>query len=509
MNGRRDFYIQIVGDEGVGKSTLLRHINQLPKPDPNKFSEERPAHPMIKTSTVTVNITPEGESEPIQLTIAASDTRHVPDMIIYACELDDMQSISKLQRWRDHIDKKYGKTINAIIVGCNADLPTATPHNKQMASDMADGLGCRYWEISAKNNVNIESMLRDTATQLSTDNSISAYERLRQQHQRDNDQLEKSLQECLSKLKQNASNTSYQSIADLAKDIETINKSTALLETPARSTEREFFRLDLANFLGDRLSILLKEWGYNDNLTNELKALKKIKEELKIIQPKPSQPNKTKRAMLIVEQSIQMLTMHTELNVIRSQLLAGEGDNATPRGVMLLLAKATHLNSDEQKAFIKQHLIKEITEESERHPLIAAMKILSDEERHRLKSRLIDFTEQEIYQSTSQKTDAYEKLLKHKDTVNNPIPLIAILRISASGKPNAKTANYDKWLARMNKSMAPTKKSWGQTFFKEGVEGLIHKGLSKQKEQSLKPGGDKRDKLEEHIFPLEGPRKKK
>ena len=85
-------------------------------------------------------------------------------MIVF--DVTDRQTFEKSQTWITELNEKAPAQIVLSLVGNKIDLTTDRKVTNQEADDYAKGLGLKYFEVSAKENINIEDMFLDIAKAL-------------------------------------------------------------------------------------------------------------------------------------------------------------------------------------------------------------------------------------------------------------------------------------------------------------------------------------------------------
>jgi len=154
------FKLLIIGDSGVGKSSLLV-----------RFADDCFSGNYITTIGVDFKIRTieiQGERVKLQIwdtagqerfrTITATYYRGTHGVVIVydVCAGD---SFANVKRWLQEIDQNC-EVVNRILVGNKNDDPSRKVVLTEDAQRYADSMGIQLFETSAKNNVNVEQMFR-------------------------------------------------------------------------------------------------------------------------------------------------------------------------------------------------------------------------------------------------------------------------------------------------------------------------------------------------------------
>jgi len=169
MNPEYDylFKLLLIGDSGVGKSCLLL-----------RFADDTYTESYISTIGVDFKIrTIEMEGKTIKLqiwdtagqerfrTITSSYYRGAHGIIIvYDCT--DKESFSNVKHWMQEIEKYASDSVNKLLVGNKNDLASKKVVSYDEAKELADSLGIRFLETSAKNAHNVEQAFQVMAGEI-------------------------------------------------------------------------------------------------------------------------------------------------------------------------------------------------------------------------------------------------------------------------------------------------------------------------------------------------------
>mmetsp|Transcript_3426 Transcript_3426/g.6054 ORF Transcript_3426/g.6054 Transcript_3426/m.6054 type:complete len:202 (+) Transcript_3426:211-816(+) len=151
------FKMLLIGDSGVGKSCLLLRFAD------NTYNESH-----ISTIGVDFKIrTIELDSKTIKLqiwdtagqerfrTIAAAYYRGAHGIVI-TYDITDRKSFENVRSWMDEIGKYGSERVNKLLVGNKADLVAKRAVETEEGQDLANSLGMKFLETSAKTSENVE-----------------------------------------------------------------------------------------------------------------------------------------------------------------------------------------------------------------------------------------------------------------------------------------------------------------------------------------------------------------
>eukprot|EP00914_Ancora_sagittata_P022386 GHVO01044562.1.p1 GENE.GHVO01044562.1~~GHVO01044562.1.p1 ORF type:complete len:201 (+),score=32.73 GHVO01044562.1:54-656(+) len=176
MNAEYDYLYKllIIGDSGVGKSCLLL-----------RFSDDTYTDHYISTIGVdfkirTINL----DSKTIKLqiwdtagqerfrTITSSYYRGAHGIIV-VYDVTDRDSFNHVTHWMKEIDKYAQENVNKLLVGNKSDLQLKKVISHDEAKELADSLGVKFVETSAKDALNVEQAFRIMAEEIKTRLNVS------------------------------------------------------------------------------------------------------------------------------------------------------------------------------------------------------------------------------------------------------------------------------------------------------------------------------------------------
>ncbi|XP_075219461.1 RAS oncogene family member Rab35 [Lycorma delicatula] len=152
------FKLLIIGDSGVGKSSLLLRFAD------NTFSGNYITTIGVDFKIRTVEI--EGDKVKLQIwdtagqerfrTITSTYYRGTHGVIV-VYDVTRGDSFANVKRWLHEIDQNC-EVVNRILVGNKNDAPDQKVVLTEDAQRFADQMGIQLFETSAKDNINVEEM---------------------------------------------------------------------------------------------------------------------------------------------------------------------------------------------------------------------------------------------------------------------------------------------------------------------------------------------------------------
>jgi len=91
--------------------------------------------------------------------------------IIILYDITQKASFDHIRNWITEIDKFGKQGVLKVIVGNKLDMENNRKITKEAAENLALKYGIKFWEVSAKDNTNIEEMFLDTIKTLLEKNS--------------------------------------------------------------------------------------------------------------------------------------------------------------------------------------------------------------------------------------------------------------------------------------------------------------------------------------------------
>eukprot|EP00455_Lapot_gusevi_P057723 TRINITY_DN990_c0_g2_i1.p1 TRINITY_DN990_c0_g2~~TRINITY_DN990_c0_g2_i1.p1 ORF type:complete len:209 (+),score=71.04 TRINITY_DN990_c0_g2_i1:88-714(+) len=168
-----DFLIKLllIGDSGVGKSCLLL-----------RFSDDSFTTSFITTIGIDFKIKTielDGKRIKLQIWDTAGQERFrtittayyrgaMGILLVYDCT--DEQSFSNIRNWIRNIEQHAADSVNKILIGNKCDMTEEKAVSTERSQSLADEYGMKFFETSAKNNINVEeafiSIARDIKKRL-------------------------------------------------------------------------------------------------------------------------------------------------------------------------------------------------------------------------------------------------------------------------------------------------------------------------------------------------------
>ncbi|CAG0891850.1 unnamed protein product [Cyprideis torosa] len=167
MNMAHDYKLVLIGDSGVGKSSLFR-----------RFADDTFCDGHMTAIGVDFNFrTIELDGKPIKLqiwdtkgqerfrAINSSCYRGAHGIIIvYDCT--DQESFTNVRQWLEEIERYASENVNKLLVGSKCDLESQKVVDASMARELANELDIPFLETSAKNATNVEAAFRTMAERI-------------------------------------------------------------------------------------------------------------------------------------------------------------------------------------------------------------------------------------------------------------------------------------------------------------------------------------------------------
>ncbi|XP_065334950.1 ras-related protein Rab-35 [Cloeon dipterum] len=160
------FKLLIIGDSGVGKSSLLLRFAD------NTFSGSYITTIGVDFKIRTVEV--DGERVKLQIwdtagqerfrTITSTYYRGTHGVIV-VYDVTNGESFANVKRWLHEIEQNC-EVVNRILVGNKNDSPDKKVVLTEDAQRFADQMGIQLFETSAKDNINVEDMFMSITRQV-------------------------------------------------------------------------------------------------------------------------------------------------------------------------------------------------------------------------------------------------------------------------------------------------------------------------------------------------------
>lgn len=147
----------LIGDSGVGKSCLLL-----------RFCDDAWTPSFITTIGIDFKIrTTELEGKRIKLqiwdtagqerfrTITTAYYRGAMGILL-VYDVTDERSFNNIRTWHANVEQHASEGVNKILIGNKCDWTDKKVITEQQGQELADELGLKYLETSAKSNINVE-----------------------------------------------------------------------------------------------------------------------------------------------------------------------------------------------------------------------------------------------------------------------------------------------------------------------------------------------------------------
>ncbi|EJT98925.1 ras-domain-containing protein [Dacryopinax primogenitus] len=173
VNPHYDFLIKLllIGDSGVGKSCLLL-----------RFCDDAWTPSFITTIGIDFKIRTielDGKRIKLQIWDTAGQERFRTITVAYyrgamgillVYDVTDERSFNNIRTWFSNVEQHASEGVNKILIGNKCDWDDKRAVSTQQGQELADELGVRFLETSAKQNINVEeaffSLARDIKARL-------------------------------------------------------------------------------------------------------------------------------------------------------------------------------------------------------------------------------------------------------------------------------------------------------------------------------------------------------
>ncbi|KAL7341788.1 GTP-binding protein, SEC4 [Rhodotorula toruloides] len=147
----------LIGDSGVGKSCLLL-----------RFCDDAWTPSFITTIGIDFKIRTielEGKRIKLQIWDTAGQERFrtittayyrgaMGILLVY--DVTDERSFNNIRTWHQNVEQHASEGVNKILIGNKCDWTDKKVISEQQGQELADELGLRFLETSAKSNINVE-----------------------------------------------------------------------------------------------------------------------------------------------------------------------------------------------------------------------------------------------------------------------------------------------------------------------------------------------------------------
>ena len=166
------FKILLIGDLGVGKScVILRYVEgDFPGNIMSSIGVDFKTKQIeVDDRLIKMQIWDTAGHEKFRtITTSYYKSAHA---IIILYDITQKTSFDHIRNWLTEIDKFGKQGVLKVIVGNKLDMENNRKITKEAAENLALKYGLKLWEVSAKDNTNIEEMFLDTIKSLLEKNS--------------------------------------------------------------------------------------------------------------------------------------------------------------------------------------------------------------------------------------------------------------------------------------------------------------------------------------------------
>ena len=81
-------------------------------------------------------------------------------------EISSKESFNNIEKWMETINENCGNKMVIVLIGTKCDLIEERVINKEEGKSLAQKYGIHFFEISSKDNINIEKAFYDIAEQI-------------------------------------------------------------------------------------------------------------------------------------------------------------------------------------------------------------------------------------------------------------------------------------------------------------------------------------------------------
>ncbi|KWU46039.1 ras family protein [Rhodotorula sp. JG-1b] len=157
----------LIGDSGVGKSCLLL-----------RFCDDAWTPSFITTIGIDFKIRTielDGKRIKLQIWDTAGQERFrtittayyrgaMGILLVY--DVTDERSFNNIRTWHANVEQHASEGVNKILIGNKCDWSDKKVISEQQGQELADELGLRFLETSAKSNINVEEAFFALATDI-------------------------------------------------------------------------------------------------------------------------------------------------------------------------------------------------------------------------------------------------------------------------------------------------------------------------------------------------------
>ena len=164
------FYkILILGDAGVGKTSILvRYVDDDFKENPSLTvgTDSKTKTIQIKGRVAKLQIFDTAGQERFESAIPSSYYRGTQG-IIFVYDITDQISFRNLSKWQEIVGRYASDKVVKTLVGNKCDLAVDQEVEYDVAKKFAEEHGMSFFEVSAKDSINIDDIFTKNATEIS------------------------------------------------------------------------------------------------------------------------------------------------------------------------------------------------------------------------------------------------------------------------------------------------------------------------------------------------------
>lgn len=76
--------------------------------------------------------------------------------ILLVYDVTDERSFNNIENWYRNVEQHASEGVNKILIGNKCDIEERRAVSKEKGQELAEGLGIKFLETSAKSNINVE-----------------------------------------------------------------------------------------------------------------------------------------------------------------------------------------------------------------------------------------------------------------------------------------------------------------------------------------------------------------
>jgi len=166
----------LLGDPQVGKTSLILRITTGEFPNGPAFiqGDYKVKKVVHEGTALDLEVHDTGGVERFRSLTASHFVGANGVLIVF--DLTEKKSLQNVATWKTEIDDKANAMVPCFLIGNKKDLLSDRAVNEDEAKTVAEDLGCKYLELSAKSGENVEIALKEILPQL-VDNAVASKKR--------------------------------------------------------------------------------------------------------------------------------------------------------------------------------------------------------------------------------------------------------------------------------------------------------------------------------------------